>query len=231
MIKIEKTKVMNLEGAIRGMRNPLESWEKSDSYEGPNDIEGAQDYILGESDLKLATTLANAGSDHGKFLRQIFVSMDITAPLFWWKEFDTYKVGTVANSTSTMHTISKKPITMESFSFDFFFGMDELQDRMCELITIVSICEGLRKKYLEALETNKTLAEQYWRMLIEILPNGWLQTRTITLNYAVLRNMYHARKNHKLKEWHMFCEWIETLPYAEQLIIGRKENTNESTHN
>ena len=262
MIKFDNTEVFNFEGAIRGMRNAKNSWDKADSLAGcedsgmipgrindfvnnmlGNDIEadllleptcafyakncilnpsqegGSNNFfLLGQNDLQLAQTLAAAGTDHGKFLRQIGVCVDITAPLFWWKEFDTYKIGTVANSTSTMHTIANAPITMNNFSFECMFGGKEVQDVMCDMITMVTICETYRKKYLENKDTNPELAKQYWRVLIELLPNGWLQTRTVTLNYAVLRNIYFARKHHKLTEWHKLCAWIESLPYAKQLI-------------
>ena len=176
-------------------------------------------FLLGPKDAKLAHTLSAAGTDHGKFLRQISVTMDITAPLFFWKEFDTYKVGTTANSTSTMHTITNSPITMENFSFDLKFSADEATDVMCDMITIVALCEKYRKAYLEWKERDPRKAAQYWRMLIEILPNGWLQTRTISMNYAVAKNMYKARRNHKLKEWHEVCKAIAHLPYAKELIL------------
>ena len=184
---------------------------------------GIVDYfIMGGNDLDLASTLAKAGADHGKFLRQIQVSVDITAPLFWYKEFDTYKVGTVANSTSTMHTITNKPITLENFSFEIMLPGNKATEVMCDMITMAHICEDLRKKHLEAKEAgDEVLAKEYWRMLIELLPNGWLQTRTVTLNYAVLRNIYHARHGHKLREWHKVCEWIEKLPYAKELILSK----------
>lgn len=209
MLTIKNTEVMNLQGAIRGMRNPLNSWNMSDS----------SDYIgkfrLGEKDLDLAKRLCSAGSDHRKFLRQIIVCLDITAPLYWWKEFDTYKVGTVANSCSTMHKIHSKPIELSDFSIDNFYMEEdvvgiELKD--C-FENVIADCEYLRLKYLE------TKDKKYWRGLIQLLPNSYNQLRTVTLNYEVLRNMYHARKNHKLDEWHTFCFWIETLPYAKELIL------------
>lgn len=179
-------------------------------------------FLMGENDLKLASTLAKAGTDHGKFLRQIQISADITAPLFFWKEFDTYKVGTVANSTSTMHTIEKNPITLDSFSFETMFPLDKAQEAFCDMITVVHICENLRKKFLEAKEEgNDELAKNYWRLLIELLPNGWLQTRTVTLNYAVARNIRKSRAGHKLTEWHKVCNWIDSLPYAKELILSK----------
>lgn len=204
MIKLTNVGIFNFEGAIRGMRNPLESWKKSDS----NWVDG--EYKIGPNDLGLMQRLRSAGSDHAKYLRQIFVSVDITAPLYWFKEFDTYKVGTVANSTSTMHCISKRDITPESFSFD------NLNDEEIEQMfnNIVKICEKLRKRYVE------TKDPKCWRALIQILPNAWMQTRTVTLNYAVLNNMYNSRKAHKLTEWRDFCKWVETLPYAQELITS-----------
>ena len=222
MIKLERTEVMNIKNAIRGMRNPLNSWHKSDSgycYDigcDRNDIDSCSDcdtgtFILGENDLNLAKRLCNAGSDHRKFLRQIFVSVDITAPLYWWKEYDTYKVGTVANSTSTMHKIHAKELTLDDFSFDVWHMTPSEQDMIC---TYIEWLEGLRKHYLE--DKNKLT----WRTLIQSLPSSYNQMRTCTLNYENLRNMYHSRKNHKLDEWHGFCEWVETLPYAKEFIIG-----------
>lgn len=178
-------------------------------------------FLMGGKDLDLAATLSKAGTDHGKFLRQIQVSADITAPLFFWKEFDTYKVGTVANSTSTMHTIANSPITMENFSFETMLPGPAAQDALCDMITIITICESYRKKYLQYKDTDEKLAKAYWRMLIELLPNGWLQKRTVTLNYAVLKNIYNARRSHKLTEWHKICKWISELPYAEQLILNK----------
>ena len=216
MIMIENIAVSNFEGAIRGMRNPLNSWKKMDSTFEPNNI------ILGPNDLGLAQRLIKSGPDHGKFLRQIFVSMDITAPLYWWKEMDTYKVGTVANSTSTMHTLTKEEITLSMFSFDnldliiskgcSINGEWELTFKDCIEDILIS-CNNLRNKFLE------TKDKRYWRALIQLLPNGWNQTRTWTANYQVLRNIYNSRKNHKLSEWHTFCEEIEKLPYSKELII------------
>lgn len=203
MIEFENTKVMNFDGAIRGMRNPLNSWDKSDSRWN----NGRRTYNIGSNDLDLAKRLIKAGSDHRKFLRQIFVSVDITAPLYWWKEFDTYKVATVANSCSTMHRIHSKPIELSDFSID-----EELLDYFSD--TIVE-CERLRKAYIE------TKDKKYWRALIQLLPCGYNQKRTVTLNYETLRNIYKSRKNHKLDEWSVgFIKWIESLPYAEELIIN-----------
>ena len=206
MIKVENIAVNNFEGAIRGMRNPLNSWKKMDSIFESNNI------ILGPNDLGLAQRLIKSGTDHSKFLRQIFVSMDITAPLYWWKEMDTYKVGTVANSTSTMHTIYKSPITKDKFSFDNN-NLPVLGYTYDVYINdVLTMCENLRKQYCA------TEDKRYWRALIQLLPNAWNQTRTWTANYQVLRNIYNSRKNHKLSEWHTFCEEIEKLPYSKELI-------------
>lgn len=203
MISINEIEVSNFKGAFRGLRNPLNSWHLSDSYTDENGS-----YILGEKDLDLARRMIKGGPDESKFLRQIFVSMDITAPLYWWKEMDTYKVATVANSTSTMHKITSKEITEDDFSFDddwdLIFNLAKA--------SIVESCEDLRKKYLN------TQDKRYWRALIQLLPEGYNQTRTWTANYQVLRSIYFARRNHKLIEWHTFCETIEKLPYAKELI-------------
>lgn len=212
-MKFEKTEVWGFEHAIRGMRNPLESWDKSDSYWG-NDESCLESYVIGENDLELAQKLIKAGSEHRKFLRQIFVSVDITAPLYWLKEFDTYKVGTVANSTSTMHRLASTPITIDCFEMGDYES--ELQKVNLPLIwnTVIYNLEWLRKRY------NETKDNRYWKELIRLLPESWLQTRTVTMSYENLLNMYHHRKNHKLSEWHKFCEWVESLPYAKELIIG-----------
>jgi len=207
MIKIERTSVMNIENAIRGARNPLNSWDKMDSAYNEDG-----EYILGENDLGLGMRLAKAGSDHRKFIRQIFVSVDITAPLYWWKEFDTYKVGTVANSTSTMHKIHSKPIVMEDFSFDRLTPESEKFAK-----EMVDYIESVRLKYMEDKD------KAYWWDLIQLLPSSYNQMRTCTMNYENLTNMYYARRNHKLDEWHVFCDWIKSLPYAEEFIIT-KEN-------
>lgn len=283
-MKFQNTKVMNFEGAFRGLRNPLESWEKSDSSFGmyPEEYsydstlsvahewitdynikaeknnqkvieEGSLEYcrledsyidwliknsvlseddngmtifdlaLLGPKDLDLAQRMIKAGSSDRKFLRQIFVSVDITAPLYWWKQFDTYKVSTVANSTSTMHKLASTPITKECFEMGDFnsdiivFNGEPytIDDTMKDCVeNIIDICETLRKRYLE------TKDKRYWKELIRWLPNGWLQTRTWTANYETLRNMYGQRKNHKLTEWSQdFCGWVKTLPYAEELIL------------
>ena len=285
-MRFNNTKAYNFEGAFRGLRNPMNSWDRSDSFFGltdifmndaltdvcdawiehenverrereveeySHDIENYDEYysilekyenwllregllqqsdcganvyevaLLGPNDLDLAQRLILAGNEHAKFMRQIFVSVDISAPLYWWKEFDTYKVGTVANSTSTMHKLSSAPITTEMFEFDdnaddlivsqgksvsgeweYVFG-DYIED-------IVDMCENLRLKFKETGDA------AYWRALVQILPNAYVQTRTVTMSYANLRNIYFQRKNHKLHEWHDFCDWIKTLPYSGELI-------------
>ena len=196
MIKIEKARVMNLEGAIRGARNPMNSWNRSDSR---YDSDG--NYILGENDLGLAIRLCRAGSDHRKFIRQILVSVDITAPLYWWKEFDTYKVATVANSTSTMHKIHSKSFEADDFS------NDHMSDAaLGALDTLMEFLEQQRLKFVE------TKDKSYWYDIIQLLPESYNQKRTITMNYENLLNMYYARKNHKLDEWHTYCDWILSLP-------------------
>lgn len=211
MIKFENTEVMNFEGAIRGMRNPLNSWSKSDS-EWFIDLDEYDEeipvYNIGPNDLNLAQRLIKAGSDHRKFLRQIFVSVDITAPLYWWKEFDTYKVGTVANSCSTMHKIHAKEFTIDDFSHEHLTGAP-----LYYLKNIVDVLNGCRSLYLE------TKDKKYWWQMIQLLPSSYNQKRTVTLNYETLRNIYGSRRNHKLDEWSIgFMEWIDSLPYAEELI-------------
>lgn len=206
MIKLERTSVMNIENAMRGARNPMNSWARSDSY---YDSEG--NYVLGDNDLDLAKRLRNAGSDHRKFLRQVFVSVDITAPMYWWKEYDTYKVATVANSTSTMHKIASKPFSIDDFSHDHMTSATEQF-----MQTIVDELEKIRLKYIDG----KDKAD--WYDMIQLLPSSYNQMRTCSFNYETLINIYNARKNHKLAEWHTFCDWIKTLPYAEELIIAEK---------
>ena len=211
MIKVENINVYNIKNAIYGARNPLESWGKSDSID---------DSHIGEKDLKLAQKLVLAGTDHSKFMRQIFVSMDITGPLYWWSEMDTYKVATVANSESKMHKLADTPITLEKFSFDNIDDINEgfVLNGSSTWISypeiVVQACERLRQMYL--ITKNK----KFWRQLIQILPESWNQKRSWTANYQVLRNIYFARKNHKLTEWHDFCNIIETLPYAKELICS-----------
>lgn len=207
MIRLERTAVMNFENAVRGMRNPLSSWDKSDSY---FDDEGR--FVLGEADLSLARRLATSGSDHRKYLRQIFVSVDISAPIYWWKEFDTYKVATVANSTSTMHRIHSKPFSKEDFSTDHL-----TDDGMRAFEAYLGYLEQARQRFVE------TKDKRFWYDLIQLLPSGYNQMRTVTLNYETLINIYYARRHHKLDEWHTVCEWIESLPYAKELIIVKGE--------
>lgn len=204
MLKAERISVMNLENAVRGARNPMNSWNRSDSY---YDEKG--NYILGENDLSLCSRLAKSGTDHRKYLRQIFVSMDITAPLYWWKEFDTYKVGTVANSCSTMHKIHSKPFEMDDFSHD---RMDSSSKEM--LKTIINFLEAERQKFVANTEDRTP-----WHNMIQLLPTSYNQMRTVTLNYEVLINIYYARRHHKLAEWHTLCTAIEALPYAKELIM------------
>ena len=208
MLTTDRSAVMNFEGAIRGARNPMNSWHKMDSYYDENG-----NYVLGPNDLDLAKRLAHAGSDHRKFLRQIFVTVDITAPLYWWKDFDTYKVGTTANSTSTMHKIHAKEFTREDFSCD---RMDE--GGLALLDTVIAYLESQRQKFL-ADKDNK----QAWHNMIQTLPTSYNQMRTVTLNYENLINMYYARRNHKLAEWHVLCDWITSLPYAQELICVKEE--------
>lgn len=228
MIKFENTEVMGWEHAIRGMRNPLNSWDKSDSFQCDaehccmckhkfNDGSGRCAYsndedgfILGEKDIDLMKRLRNAGTDHRKYLRMITVYVDITAPLYFWKEWSTYKVGTVANSCSTMHTIHKKEFTIDDFSHE------HLNDGSLDLLyDVIGILNINREYFLE--EPNK----DYWWQMIQLLPSSYNQKRTVMLNYEVLNNMYKSRKNHKLDEWSVgFVDWIKTLPYAEELIVG-----------
>ncbi len=208
MIKIERTSVMNFENAIRGARNPMNSWAKSDSYYNENG-----EYVLGENDLTLAKKLAKAGSDHRKYLRQIFVSVDITAPLYWWKEYDTYKVATVANSTSTMHKIQAKEFSRDDFS------CDRMSDEALKVLDItIEYLEKARKLFVETKERS------YWHDMIQLLPSSYNQMRTCTLNYETLINIYYARKAHKLAEWHTLCDWIMSLPYAKELIRIKEDN-------
>ena len=237
MIKFEHPEVWGWEHAIRGMRNPLNSWERSDSYPavdcgkcGIIDREGIcypkehdctpyECYAIGDNDLSLMRRLIRAGSSHRKFLRQIFVSVDITAPRYWLAELDTYKVGTVANSCSTMHKIHSKPIELSDFSIDDFEIPDaDIALKDC-FINVVADCEMLRKAYLEALKKGQNdLAKQYWKGLIQLLPQSYNQKRTVTMTYENLLNMVSQRRGHKLDEWHDFCDWVFTLPYAEELL-------------
>ena len=234
MIELTRTSIMNFENALRGMRNPMNSWDKSDSYDGfdflfEEDFEQAKKdgwigqecvyndnikehgctFVIGQNDLKLARKLVKAGGDHRKFIRQIFVSVDILAPLYWWKEFDTYKVGTVANSTSTMHKIQAKEFTIDDFSHDRMgaFAIESLKRTVSDL-------EDRRQKFIETKDT------AYWHDMIQLLPSSYNQLRTVTMNYENLMNMYYARRNHKLNEWHILCYWITTLPYFNEICLG-----------
>ena len=205
MIKLERTSVMNLENAIRGARNPMNSWDRMDSY---YDEDG--NFVLGENDLSLAQRLRKAGTDHRKYARQILVSVDITAPLYFWKEFDTYKVATVANSTSTMHKIHSKPFSIDDFSHDHM-----TPDTLAFMQTVVDELEKIRQKYMTEGKNKED-----WYDMIQLLPSSYNQLRTVTMNYETLINIYYARRAHKLAEWHTFCDWIKTLPYAEEIIIA-----------
>ena len=208
MIKVERISVMNFENAIRGARNPMNSWAKSDSV-----FNADGSFTLGENDLSLARRLATAGSDHRKFLRQIFVSMDITAPLYWWKEFDTYKVATVANSTSTMHKIHASPFSRDDFSHDRLS-----EDALAQLDSLISYLEKERLAFVETKE------KAHWHNMIQLLPSSYNQLRTVTMNYETLINIYYARRGHKLAEWHTLCDAILSLPYARELILVREED-------
>lgn len=233
MLKVENTETSGWEPAVRGMRNPQNSWEKSDSsfkdyVELPNcpyKVVAFDDMEIGSNDLKLMTALTNAGTDHRKFLRMIVVYADITAPLYWWKEFDTYKVGTVANSCSTMHKIHARDLTLDDFSHEHLFDgadivenpgndMEHYENPTTCVEYVISVINHYRRKYLE------TKDKRYWWQLIQLLPSSYNQRRTIMLNYEVLSNIYHARRNHKLDEWHSLCAWIESLPYASSLICN-----------
>lgn len=241
MIKIENEEVYGCETAIRGMRNPMNSWDKSDSFYGCRDgdygrteanecnkiCRGDCSYCIGLNDLTLMKTLVAAGTDHSKFMRMVSVTCDITAPLYWWKEFDTYKVGTVRNSCSTMHKIHEKEFTLDDFSHEHL-GVDYLNEgdvahnnlwffHMVKIIEALNIARDYYNR-----ESHSELKKKYWWQMIQLLPSSYNQRATVQMNYQVLRNMYHARKNHKLDEWRDFCKWIESLPYSE-LITGGKE--------
>lgn len=242
MILIEKYEVTGWEHAIRGARNPMNSWDRSDSYEDWPEHPGI--FKIGPNDYDLLMRLSKAGSDHGKFMRMITVYVDITAPLYWWKEFDTYKVGTVANSCSTMHKIHDKEFTILDFSYEHLMEINIDNFDECPMIDVnpltnghygdpdgengeiyigpyywmqftVDMLNACRKKYIE------TKDKKYWWQMIQLLPSSYNQKRTVMLNYEVLKNMYHARKNHKLDEWRDFCNWVEMLPHHE-LIVGYK---------
>jgi hypothetical protein len=211
MIKIEKTEVFGWEASIRGLRNPLNSWDKSDTRFNWE----IGKTVIGENDLSLMKRLSEAGSDHSKFLRMINVTCDITAPLYWWKEYDTYKVGTVANSCSTMHKLHAKEFTLADFSWE------HLNNRSIELLeTVIDELNYNREVYLE------TKDKSYWYNMIQLLPTSYEQKRTVQLNYQVLKNIYFARRNHKLDEWHTFCDWIEKLPYFKEICNGGKKDEN-----
>lgn len=239
MLKIENTEVMGWEAAIRGMRNPMNSWDKSDSrfslLEDCGDcthcnlrFDECHEQQIGTNDLDLMTRLRNAGTDHRKFMRMITVYLDITAPLYWWKEFDTYKVGTVANSCSTMHKIHEKEFTLDDFSCEHLYAEDEIDGMYYSttaeeeftstdvLKVVIESLNNYRKMYLA------TKDKKEWWQMIQLLPSSYNQRRTVMLNYEVLANIYKSRRNHKLDEWHTFCDWIESLPYSE-LIIGKTD--------
>ena len=207
MIQIERTSVMNFENAIRGARNPMNSWNRMDSH-----TEADGTFVFGENDLSLAKRLCAAGSDHRKFIRQIFVSVDLTAPIYWWKEFDTYKVGTTANSTSTMHKIHSKPFELSDFSCERMVPAAQESLRQA-----VAALEDLRLQYLE------TKDKAFWYSMIQLLPSSYNQMRTCTMTYENLVNMYFARRFHKLDEWHMYCAWVESLPYFRALFLEKDE--------
>ena len=202
MIKFDNTAVMNFENAMRGARNPLNSWARSDSSYDENG-----NFVFGQNDLDLAKRLCQAGNDHRKFIRQIFISVDITAPIYWWKEYDTYKVGTVANSTSTMHKIHSKPFELSDFS------TDHMTDEALEAMKLmVASLENIRLKYMD------TKDKALWYSLIQLLPESYHQMRTCTMSYENALAMYNARHNHKLAEWHTFCDWVCELPYFTDLF-------------
>lgn len=227
MIRIEEEEIFGWEAAIRGMRNPKNSWKRSDSYLaydcgkcGNIELEGYCEprkhdcskflcYHIGDNDMKLMRTLANAGTDHGKFLRMINVMADITAPLYWWKEYDTYKVGTVANSCSTMHKIADKEFTFDDFSIEHL-NEDVIEKPFKDIVNCLNF---FRELYIQNNDK-----DDWWQM-IQLLPSSYNQKRTVQLNYEVLRHMYFSRKNHKLDEWRTFCGWVESLPYFKELFL------------
>lgn len=214
MIKIENVEVVGMKAAIRGMRNPKNSWEKSDSS-----VVDGHSFFVGDNDFALMRTLANAGTDHGKFMRMIHVQCDVTAPLYWWKEADQYKVGTVTDSCSTMHKIAAKEFTLDDFSHEHLLGKAVQYNGYVPTSVLectIGALNEFRKLYLES--KNKV----FWWQMIQLLPSSYNQLRTWDLNYAVLKNIYHARKDHKLDEWHTFCDWIESLQCSE-LITGKEK--------
>ena len=234
MIKLEHTDVYGFEAAIRGMRNPLNSWDKSDSgYVDCENYEGVAcksecpyghfciespywHYNIGENDLALMRKLAHAGDDHGKFARFINVTVDITAPLYWWKEFDTYKVGTVSNSCSTMHKIHEKEFSLDDFSHEHLSTGEYSNTEL--LISVLDCLNVARELFLE------TSDKEYWWQMIQLLPSSYNQRRTVQLNYQVLNRIYNARKNHRLDEWHEFCDWVEKLPYFKEIYLGGEDD-------
>ena len=247
MLKIENTEIIGWNAAIRGMRNPMNSWEKSDSQTCTNcngclPGQECERYkngtFIGPNDLDLMTRLRNAGTDHRKFMRMITVYLDITAPLYWWKEFDTYKVGTVANSCSTMHKIHEKEFTLDDFSCEHLFKEDDVggmyysataEEEFTSMDVLKVVIEALntyRKTYIavkaDTVSDYDHTSKEYWLQMIQLLPSSYNQRRTVMLNYEVLANIYKSRRNHKLDEWHIFCDWIERLPYSE-LITGEKK--------
>ena len=226
MIKIENTEVYGWEAAIRGMRNPKNSWKLSDSYwglkedESPINPDDVLYFFVGENDLKLMQNLSNAGNDHGKFLRMITVTADITAPLYWWKEFDTYKVGTVANSCSTMHKIQAKEFTLDDFSHEHLIDQGNHEDVDC--IAFWKECLGDVIQFLNwaRIAYLKTNDKKYWWQMIQLLPSSYNQKRTVQINYQVAKAQRAGRRHHKLDEWHDYCDWLEGLPYFKEICLG-----------
>ena len=231
MIKIEKTDVFGWESAIRGMRNPMNSWDKSDSdwefVEDPSIINpnDSVQWVIGENDLALMKRLSEAGSDHSKFLRMINVTCDITAPLYWWKEYDTYKVGTVANSCSTMHKIHAKEFTLDDFSHEQLRSLPVGNTEWNFEYFLFETIRGLNTARNMYLETND---KRYWHQMIQLLPTSYNQKRTIQLNYQVLKNIYFARRNHKLDEWHTLCDWIMKLPYFREICLNDEQSAERT---
>ena len=220
MLKIEKTDVCGWDAAIRGMRNPMNSWDKSDSFEEYTNYPWVTDPAIGVNDRSLMEKLVKAGTDHRKFMRMIVVYVDVTAPLYWWKEYDTYKVGTVANSCSTMHKIHAKEFTVDDFSHEHLFKDDEMQTNTDVLQFVIDALNFARADYL------KTNDKRYWWQMIQLLPSSYNQRRTLMLNYEVLAKIYRSRRNHKLDEWHTFCDWVESLPES-HLITGKERCKDE----
>lgn len=236
MLKVTETQIFGWEAAIRGMRNPMNSWDKSDtdfSLSGMQSVNGILVPTVGDNDLALMHKLVKAGSDHSKFMRMITVTCDVEAPFYWWKEYDTYKVGTVANSCSTMHKLHERDLTIDDFSHEHLFDgiiqvenpddpMEFYENSTTCLEYVISVINYHRKKYIE------TKDKRYWQQMIQLLPTSFNQKRTLHLNYAVLRNIYHARKNHKLTEWHTLCDWIHSLPYSELITDDFKEDSKDA---